>query len=104
MMMMMKGTGSDNFSYGSCVLYTKNCWGRIISKDMRPGGPIIKSASIIYKVDLVNMECVLPPRCDSTAKIPSLRLAFLALVAAIFDWVRNSWTDLDSVFKPLSNF
>ena len=76
----------------------KNRWGRIISKDMRP----MESASNIYKVNLVKKECVLPPRCVRTAKIPSL-----AKEAAIFYWVRNSWTDSDSglfalrIFGPL---
>ena len=32
----------------------KNRWGRIISKDMRPTGRILESASSILNVDLVN--------------------------------------------------
>ena len=55
------------------VSYTHtNRWGRIISKDMHP----MESASNIYKVNLVKKECVLPPRCVRTAKIPPSKLAF----------------------------
>ena len=53
----------------------KNGWGRIISKDMRPSGRILESASTTYKEDLVKKQCVLPPRCVRTAKIPSSKLA-----------------------------
>jgi len=54
----------------------KNRWGCIISKDMRPSGHIIVSASTTYKEDLVKKSCVLLPRCVRTAKIPSSKLAF----------------------------
>ena len=58
------------------VSYThKNRWGRIISKNLRPSGRILESASTTYKEDLVKKECGLPPRCVRTAKNPSSKLA-----------------------------
>ena len=79
----------------------KNRWGRIISKDMRPMGRILESASNIYKVDL---ECVLPLRLCPHCKNSITKTRILAMAAAIFDWVRNSSPDSDSGLFALRTF
>ena len=76
----------------------KNRWRRIISKDMRPTGRILESASNIYKVNVVKKRMCFAaemcPHCENS----TIKTRILAMAAAILDWVRHSLTDSDSVF------
>ena len=67
----------------------RNRWGRIISKDMRPTGRILESASSILNVDLVKNNVFCRRDVSALRNFHNQDSHFTEAVA-ILDWVRNS--------------